>query len=165
MTRDRHGNPLSGADAKAAEAYDTAVAQVGREGVADGRRDRARRDRRGPPRGRAGAACGRAESSHLAALTLLVDGRWDDSAIALERHSARWPKDILALQAGHLADFFRANARTLRDRIARALPHWSADTPGGAVVLGMYAFGLEEMGDYARAGSPRSRVRAGGTAG
>ena len=47
-------------------------------------------------------------------------------------------------------DFFRANARDLRDRIARALPQWSP-TSGLRIVLGMYAFGLEECGDYARA--------------
>lgn len=39
----------------------------------------------------------------------------------------------------------------LRDRIARALPHWDARRPGFHSVLGMHAFGLEETGDYARA--------------
>jgi hypothetical protein len=39
----------------------------------------------------------------------------------------------------------------LRDRIARAMPMWSADVPGYHVVLGMQAFGLEESGDYAAA--------------
>ena len=48
-------------------------------------------------------------------------------------------------------DFYRANARDMRDRIARALPRWSPSTPGYSVVLGMYAFGLEEAGDYVRA--------------
>jgi tetratricopeptide (TPR) repeat protein len=52
---------------------------------------------------------------------------------------------------GHLVDFYRADARNLRDRIARVLPRWSAGVPGHPLVLGMYAFGLEEMGDYARA--------------
>jgi tetratricopeptide (TPR) repeat protein len=178
MTRDRHGNPLSGADAKAAEAYDTAVAQVGiYRGDPLGVLDAALRDApqmvmghvakawlmavatepAATGEGRRVVAAARAlpaderERSHLAALALVLDARWDESALALERHSARWPKDILALQVGHLADFFRGNSRALRDRIARALPHWSTDTPGGALVLGMYSFGLEEMGDYARA--------------
>jgi hypothetical protein len=48
-------------------------------------------------------------------------------------------------------DFFTGNARMLRDRIARALPAWSRDTPGRHALLGMHAFGLEEMGDYAAA--------------
>ncbi|MCC0066963.1 MAG: hypothetical protein H6896_08100 [Rhodovulum sp.] len=63
----------------------------------------------------------------------------------------RYPHDLLALQSGHLMDFFRAGARDLRDRIARALPQWDADRPGYSVLLGMHAFGLEECGDYARA--------------
>ena len=63
----------------------------------------------------------------------------------------RHPHDLVALQVGHLMDFYRGNARDLRDRIARALPHWSPDVPGYHVVLGMHAFGLEEAGDYARA--------------
>ena len=39
----------------------------------------------------------------------------------------------------------------LRDRIARVLPHWNRTVPGYGFVQGMYAFGLEESGDYAQA--------------
>ena len=144
MTRDRHGNPLSGADAKAAEAYDTAVAQVGiYRGDPLGVLDAVLRDApqmvmghvakawlmaiatepAATVEGRRVVAAARAlpaderESSHLAALALVLDARWDESALALERHSARWPHDILALQAGHLMDFYRGNAR------APARPH------------------------------------------
>jgi hypothetical protein len=48
-------------------------------------------------------------------------------------------------------DFYRANARDLRDRIARVLPMWSPESAGYSILLGMHAFGLEETGDYARA--------------
>ncbi len=89
--------------------------------------------------------------SHVAALELLLAGEWTGAAVALDHHNARFPRDLLALQCGHLMDFYRANARDLRDRIARALPHWSPDVPGYPIVLGMHAFGLEECGDYARA--------------
>ena len=71
--------------------------------------------------------------------------------MAADLHNVEYPRDLLALQAGHLMDFFRASARDLRDRLARALPRWSASTPGHSILLGMYAFGLEETGDYARA--------------
>ncbi len=71
----------------------------------------------------------------------------------------RFPLDLVALQAGHLMDFYRANARDMRDRIARVLPKWSLDIPGYPVVLGFRAFGLEESGDYARAeGAGRQAV-------
>lgn len=91
------------------------------------------------------------ERSHIAALDRLFEGEWSQAAEVLERHNLRYPHDILALQSGHLIDFFCANARNLRDRIARVLPFWTAEMPGYPIVLGMYAFGLEECGDYARA--------------
>ncbi len=89
--------------------------------------------------------------AHLAALRLVDAGRWTAGAQVLERYSSACPHDFLALQVGHLLDFLRADARSLRDRIASALPHWSPDMPGFAQLLGMYAFGLEETGDYGRA--------------
>jgi tetratricopeptide (TPR) repeat protein len=91
------------------------------------------------------------EASHLAALRQVVSGDWVAAAVAMDFHNVRYPRDLVALQTAHVVDFFRAHARELRDRIARALPHWPASAPGHGIVLGMYAFGLEEAGDYARA--------------
>lgn len=91
------------------------------------------------------------EAGHLAALEHLVAGDWTRAAVTFDRLSMRFPRDLIALQVGHQMDFFRANARNLRDRIARALPSWSADMPGYSILLGMLAFGLEETGDYSRA--------------
>ncbi len=89
-------------------------------------------------------------SGHMAAITAALAGEWTLAARRIERHSLAFPRDLIALQAGHLIDFLRADARTLRDRIARALPHWQG-VPGQSLLLGMHAFGLEEAGDYARA--------------
>ncbi|WP_421726333.1 tetratricopeptide repeat protein [Bauldia sp.] len=91
------------------------------------------------------------EASHIAVLDLLNAGEWTAAAVALDHHNLAYPRDLVALQSGHLMDFYRADARNLRDRIARVLPMWSADVPGYPIVLGMYAFGLEEAGDYGRA--------------
>lgn len=91
------------------------------------------------------------EASHVAALDHLLAGKWSAGGAALDRHNMRYPHDLLALQAGHLVDFYRANARDLRDRIARVLPKWMPDMPGYSILLGLYAFGLEETGAYARA--------------
>jgi len=91
------------------------------------------------------------ERAHLAAAQALVAGRWHEAGLRLEDLSLRWPRDSLALQAGHQVDFFRGDSRMLRDRIARALPAWDAAVPGYHGVLGMHAFGLEETGDYPRA--------------
>ena len=89
-------------------------------------------------------------AGHHEALCAALRGNWTQAARVLERHSLRFPRDLIALQAGHMLDFLRADARTLRDRIARALPHWNG-IPGRSYVLGMHAFGLEETGAYAAA--------------
>ncbi|MER8990792.1 tetratricopeptide repeat protein [Mesorhizobium sp. M0074] len=91
------------------------------------------------------------EQAHVAALGYLADGRWHEAARVLEDIAIEFPLDALALQTGHQIDFFTGNARMLRDRIGRALPSWQSGMPGYHAILGMQAFGLEEMGDYARA--------------
>jgi len=91
------------------------------------------------------------EHAHLDAIRLLTDGRWHAAGRVLEDLSIAWPRDALALQAGHQIDFFTGNSRMLRDRIARALPAWRATMPGYHAVLGMHAFGLEETADYEQA--------------
>ena len=91
------------------------------------------------------------ERGHLAAVGKMLDGHWQYGGRILEDVAIDYPRDILALQAGHLADFYTGNSRLLRDRIARALPAWSPTMPGYHAVLAMHAFGLEETADYARA--------------
>ena len=82
---------------------------------------------------------------------LLIDGRWDDACRAVDRVLAEHPRNALALQAGHLMDFYRGDALNLRNRISRVLPHWDESVPGYSYVLGMHAFGLEEMNQYPEA--------------
>jgi tetratricopeptide (TPR) repeat protein len=91
------------------------------------------------------------EQAHIAAIGQLLDGQWQLAARTLEDLNIAHPRDPLALQVGHLMDFFLGQSRMLRDRIARALPHWSEALPGFHAILGMHAFGLEEMGHYGRA--------------
>ncbi|HZV97637.1 MAG TPA: tetratricopeptide repeat protein [Methylophilaceae bacterium] len=91
------------------------------------------------------------EASLVAALEQLLAGNWVDAAVAMDQHNIDYPYDVVAIQFGHLLDFYRANRRNLRDRIARILPKWSASMPAYPILLGMYSFGLEETGDYARA--------------
>jgi hypothetical protein len=91
------------------------------------------------------------EAMHLKAIEHLVHGRWHAAGLMLEDLSVRWPHDALALQAGHQIDFFVGHSRMLRDRMARVASTWHPGMPGYHAVLGMYAFGLEECGDYARA--------------
>ena len=88
---------------------------------------------------------------HASAARAWLDG---DQALAVERYGAiliDWPRDILALVVAHALDFRLGQRRMLRDRIAQVLAQWDAAVPGYASVLAMYAFGLEENGQYRRA--------------
>ncbi len=91
------------------------------------------------------------ERAHVRALEQWVAGEWNGMRNQLDRLLAEHPRDMLALQIGHLADFYHGDRDNLRGRIARALPAWGRDDPGYGFVLGMYAFGHEECGDYSRA--------------
>jgi hypothetical protein len=88
---------------------------------------------------------------HASAARAWLDG---DQALAIERYGAiviDFPRDSLALAVAHALDFRLGLRRMLRDRIAQVLPDWHAEVPGYASVLAMYAFGLEENGQYRRA--------------
>jgi hypothetical protein len=175
---DRQGLPLSGASPEAARLFDQALRELNLyRGDPLGTIDRAlamtpefvmahvlkaylfglatepgaAAEARAIVAGAGGLAMDERERSHLVALDHMLRGDWSAAALALDLHNVRHPRDLLALQGGHVVDFFRAHARELRDRIARVLPEWPASVPGFSVVLGMYAFGLEECGDYARA--------------
>ncbi len=91
------------------------------------------------------------EVSQFAVLEQLLAGNWGAAASDMDFHNMRYPRDLVALQVGHLMDFYRGSARNLRDRVARIVPRWTKDDPGYHAVIGMYAFGLEETGDYGRA--------------
>ncbi len=91
------------------------------------------------------------ERRHAAAVACLVDGAFHRASERLEDILVEDPHDILALQMGHLLDFYRGDSRNLRDRVARVLPEWQPQMPGYHALLAMQSFGLEETADYARA--------------
>ncbi|HYE41979.1 MAG TPA: tetratricopeptide repeat protein, partial [Caulobacteraceae bacterium] len=91
------------------------------------------------------------ERAHLKVLGLFFSGEIRAAGRVLEDIAIAWPRDVLALQVGQLADFLVGDSRMLRDRIARALPAWSPAMPDWHAVQSLLAFGLEECGDYARA--------------
>jgi hypothetical protein len=88
---------------------------------------------------------------HASAARAWLEG---DPALAVERYGAivtDRPRDILALVVAHTLDFHLGQKRMMRVRLARVLPKWDAAMPGYASVLAMYAFALEENGQYRRA--------------
>jgi tetratricopeptide (TPR) repeat protein len=88
------------------------------------------------------------ERRHVRALDLWASGDWQGMRDQMDRLGAEYPRDLLALQIGHLTDFYHGDRDNLRGRVQRALPAWSRDDPGYGFVLGMLAFGHEESGAY-----------------
>lgn len=97
------------------------------------------------------AFAGTREQALAAAARRLALGEWHAGTRALEDVLVEYPRDIVALQAAHLMDFYRGDALNLRNRVSRVLPSWSEGVPGYAYVLGMHAFGYEECNQYADA--------------
>lgn len=91
------------------------------------------------------------EQMHISAIRSWLDGEWERATNLWGNASINWPRDLLALQFAHLGDFYLGSSHMLRDRIARVLPKWNQNVPGYGFVEGMYAFGLEESGDYEQA--------------
>jgi hypothetical protein len=85
------------------------------------------------------------------AARLIMAGRLNAAARALDRILVDHPRDVVALQAAHLMDFYRGDSLNLRNRVSRVLPAWSSSVPGYAYVLGFHAFGLEECNQYPEA--------------
>ena len=91
------------------------------------------------------------ERDHIAALAAWHEGDWQGALELWEKILLGCPLDALALKLANRAYFYLGDARNIRDSVARVLYAWNEDTPGHGFVLGMYAFGLEECGDYANA--------------
>jgi hypothetical protein len=101
------------------------------------------------------------ERAHLQAVKRVAAGDWAGAGADWERILLAHPRDALALQWALLFDFYRGDARSLRERVARVLPQWSADDALFPYVLGLHAFGLEESNLYGAAEEAGRRALAG----
>jgi tetratricopeptide (TPR) repeat protein len=97
------------------------------------------------------------EALHLRAARAWAAGDWTGAARALERALVAHPRDALALKVAQDLYFFLGRRLDLRDVAARVLAHWPPGQPGWGYVQGIYAFGLEENGDY-RAAQARAEA-------
>jgi tetratricopeptide (TPR) repeat protein len=58
------------------------------------------------------------------------------------------PRDLLALKLHHTMSFYAGRSQVMRSVLAGVLGAWDDDVPGYGCVQGMYAYALEECGDY-----------------
>lgn len=98
------------------------------------------------------------ERDHIAALSAWHADDWQGALELWEKILLDNPLDIVALKLAGRAYLSLGDTRNLRDSVARVLYAWNEDTPGHGFVLGMYAFGLEECGDYANAEAVGNRA-------
>ena len=91
------------------------------------------------------------ERLHAAAAGAWASGQLEVAARCFDRAVARDPHDLLAIRFAHDLSFFLGDSANIRDVVARARAGWSEPDPLFGVLQGMYAFGLEETGDYRRA--------------
>src|SRR5271155_3810512 len=91
---------------------------------------------------------GERELLHVLAVQSWADGEWERAASFLERALLHESRDLLALKVAQDLSFFIGNQQDLRDVVERVFGAWPSDRPGYGYVCGMYAFGLEENGQY-----------------
>ncbi len=91
------------------------------------------------------------ERLHVEALALWSKDQGDVALTRLELLLQEHPLDMLALRIAHYLHFYTGLETGMRDSIARVLPAWPEEHPHFSYLLGMYAFGLEEAGDYSTA--------------
>ena len=104
--------------------------------------------------GAAEAAIGGAserERRHFAAAKAWAGGRTGEATRHWEDILSEHPTDALALRLAEDAYFLLGRSVAIHDCAARVLPAWKRDNPLTSFVVGLYAFGLEETGDFSRA--------------
>src|SRR6185295_4615054 len=79
------------------------------------------------------------------------EGRFHEGTAIFGRLAQENPRDVLALQNGHVGCFFTGRQFDLRDWPLQAMRAHKHGEEAWHAILGMAAFGLEECGDYARA--------------
>ena len=91
------------------------------------------------------------EREHASALSVAVGGDYEGAALLLDGIVLGNPRDFVALATAQVFDYYLGNPEAQRRRAARALPAWSESEPQYHALLSLYAYALEECGDYAAA--------------
>lgn len=148
------GNPLASLDAALAEDPDFAMAHALRADLAVMSSEQGALGlirEAGAALERIGHRASPRERAHVAAARAWMEGDFHRSVALYNAIAIEHPRDLLAIQTAHVIDFNLGDSLMLRDRVAQALPHWNDSVPGYGYLLGMYAFGLEELANYSRA--------------
>ena len=94
--------------------------------------------------------CTPREQHHIKALEYWLNGHVRAACREWEQILVTSPADLLALRLHHFMSFWQGHHSRLRDIPAAVVGRLDESTPGYGFALGMFAFGLEECGDYVR---------------
>ena len=100
------------------------------------------------------------EFAHIDALAAWLRGDFRTTVERWESILLDHPRDVLAIRLGHYLHFYLGDNENMRDSVARVLGEWDETVPNYGNLLGMYAFGLEEAGQYAEAEAAGRRAVA-----
>ena len=93
----------------------------------------------------------RREQRHIDALRSWAAGDIVRASAIWEQILYADPHDLLALKLHHYLMFWTGQQYVLRSTVESVFDAWGPAVPGFCHVLGMYAFALEECGEYAKA--------------
>uniref|UniRef100_A0A8R1DZ77 Tetratricopeptide repeat protein 38 n=1 Tax=Caenorhabditis japonica TaxID=281687 RepID=A0A8R1DZ77_CAEJA len=91
------------------------------------------------------------EKRHVKAAVLWGRGKHHEAAATWDRLLDDYPTDLIAVKFSHDAHFFNGSSSGKRNAVEKVIGKWNADLPCYSYLHGMYAFGLEECGEYAQA--------------
>ena len=98
-----------------------------------------------------GDAANDRERKHIAALESWGRNDMIEAGTILESILNDYPRDMVALRVAHYLHFYAGTPEQMRDSVARSVKAWDNSMPFYGYLLGMYAFGLEESGQYPEA--------------
>ncbi|HVS76114.1 MAG TPA: hypothetical protein VHE11_04210 [Steroidobacteraceae bacterium] len=88
------------------------------------------------------------ELLHHAAIGAALRDDFEMLRALLDDLLERYPRDILALHAGHALDYLTGDLERMALRVPSVIPEWSADLPGFHSLLAMQAFSAVECARY-----------------
>lgn len=91
------------------------------------------------------------EAMHAEALAAWAGGSLRKATAIWSAISLEWPRDLLALKLANFGSFYQGQSRLVRDGPASVIDHWDRSEPEYSYLMSLYAFGLEECGEYDRA--------------
>ena len=120
-------------------AYNTANLQGATDSLAEARKRSSRMNTR--------------EVAHTEALAKWIEGDLDRMLEIWEGIIAEHPHDVMAFRLHHFNAFWLGRPGQMQAEVEKVYPHWSADYPGWAMLLGCRCFAHEESGNYTLAES------------